>query len=459
MTPDTGTLTAVLKEFLSIFKLGQAAISHDAFSLLSILAAIELTLAGLLWAVSGSDAINSLFRKILLISFFVFIIDNYETLLRTVIEGFIYTGKTAATGSVDVFASFQDPSSIIDIGFRATTPIVVHMQTLSLFPPPIVDIVLSTFALFLILGAFFIIAIQVFVTYLEFAMISTLALIFIPFGVFQHTAFLTEKTFGAVISFGVKLMVLGLVVSVAMPLLKTLELPPDPSFAQLFQMIIVCLAIAGLSWHAPSLAAGLLAGGPVLSAHSALHTATTGVAAGTAAAVGAVSAPRVASQVSGIVSSAAGFGLGKIAGNAEVHAARLAIKNGATADSIPPAPPPSPARQALTTKSIVAGAASSVFQSAAQATVGPAQAGYAAGKESAPAYLSLKLEREAEAKRKSSAATEKGGELSPTNIVPITKSHRTVHSEQSPKAAESSNEPELKIANAPLPQSTEDKAT
>jgi type IV secretion system protein TrbL len=68
---------------------------------------------------------------------------------------------------------------------------------------------------------YFIIAIQVFVTYLEFGIVSTLGLILIPFGVLKHTSFLCEKVFGAIISFGVKLMVLGLLVSITVPVLKT----------------------------------------------------------------------------------------------------------------------------------------------------------------------------------------------------------------------------------------------
>ena len=58
------------------------------------------------------------------------------------------------------------------------------------------------------LVAFFMLAIQVFITYLEFYLVAALSLVLVPFGVFKHTAFIAERAFGSVVSFGVKLMVL-----------------------------------------------------------------------------------------------------------------------------------------------------------------------------------------------------------------------------------------------------------
>lgn len=427
MIPDTGTLTAVLKDFLAVFKLGQAAVSKDATSLLSILAAIELTLAGLGWAYSGSEVLHSLFRKILLIFFFIFIIDNYDSLVHTVIAGFIYTGKTASTGSTDVFASFEDPSSIIEVGFKTTEPIIAHLQSLPLFPPPLFDLVIDLIALLLLLAAFFIISIQVFVTYLEFAMISTLALIFIPFGVFRHTSFLAEKTFGAVIAFGVKLMVLGLIVSIAMPLLKQFTLSADSSPAQLFQMLVVCLAIAGLSWHAPGIAAGLLTGGPTLAVHSALQTAGAagaGVMAG-AAAAGALTSGAAATA------RGASYGLGKISGNLQVQNANQSIKSNGSGggDSSPPATAAaatlSTARQRGLPARVATAFGAAALQSAEKRTIRPIKESFERGRESVPGYIALRSEREAAVAVNKNNATEKAGELHSDKVIPLVKTNGT----------------------------------
>lgn len=77
--------------------------------------------------------------------------------------------------------------------------------------------------------AYFVLALQIFLTRIEFALISTLGLFLISFGVFKYTAFMAEKVFGAIISFGVKFMVLSFIVSVGLPLMETLSLPEDPS--------------------------------------------------------------------------------------------------------------------------------------------------------------------------------------------------------------------------------------
>lgn len=313
MTADTGTLTTVLTQFLDVFRMGRVNLGGSAWSLLATLATIELILASLWWALTGQDAIVALIKKILSIGFFIFVIQNYDSLLHTVIEGFIQTGKMASSSGGDGLASVRDPSTIIDAGFFVALPILEHLQSFSewdvLFH--IHDIIITGLCGLGILGAYFIIAIQVFVTYLEFAIVSTLGLIFIPFGVFRHTRFLAEKAFGSIVAFGIKLMVLGLLVSVTVPVLKSYSLPADPTWTQLFNMLVLCFAIAGLAWHAPGVAAGLLSGGPSLTAGTAGGTALAGAAAGIGGAMAAHSVvhPPLAASAAGVTRSAAAIPL------------------------------------------------------------------------------------------------------------------------------------------------------
>ena len=131
----------------------------------------------------------------------------------------------------------------------------------------------------IIMLCFFIIGIQIFITYLEFYIVAALALILIPFGVNKHTAFLGEKAIGAVLSFGIKLMVLAFIASIAIPLVKQWSLPVDPSNKQIFCLLLGSLAITFLAWHAPGLAAGLLSGSPSLTGGSAAGFALAGGAA------------------------------------------------------------------------------------------------------------------------------------------------------------------------------------
>ena len=285
MTVDTGSLTTILDEFLSVFRLGRGDVAVHAWSLLTTMATIEIVLASLWWALTGQDALVGLIRRLLFIGFFVFVVQNYDSLLHTVIEGFIRTGKTAASSGAANFSFVRDPSTIVDAGFVAVLPIFEHLQSYSGLDviQNIHDIIITGLCAIAIVAGYFIIAIQVFVTYLEFAIVSTLGLILVPFGVFRHTAFLAEKVFGSIISFGVKLMVLGLLVSVTVPVLREFTVPPSPDWKALFNLALVALAVAALAWHAPGVAAGMLAGGPSLTAGTAAGSAIAATSAATAA--------------------------------------------------------------------------------------------------------------------------------------------------------------------------------
>jgi type IV secretion system protein TrbL len=109
--------------------------------------------------------------------------------------------------------------------------------------------------------------------------VAALALILLPFGVNRHTAFLGEKAIGAVLSFGIKLMVLAFIAAVAVPLVKTWSLPVDPTNKQMFCLLLGSLAITFLAWHAPTMAAGLLSGHPTLTAGTAAGFGAAGAAA------------------------------------------------------------------------------------------------------------------------------------------------------------------------------------
>jgi len=126
----------------------------------------------------------------------------------------------------------------------------------------------------------------VFITYLEFYLISALGLILVPFGVFKHTSFLAEKVFGAIIAFGIRLMVLAFILSVTQQTLSSFVLPPDPTVKQISLVLFTAVTVMGLSWHAPAIASGLMAGSPGLGLGA---VAGTGLAvAGVVAAAGSM---------------------------------------------------------------------------------------------------------------------------------------------------------------------------
>lgn len=279
MTPDSGVLTTLLNTFTTAFTGGFGRIYGDAWSLLGILAALELTVAAVWWALTESDALKELLRLAIKVGFFIFVVTKYDWLIDQVLGGFISTGvKAGGAGNVGLM---KDPSAIVDYGLFVTEPIFQHIQnygavdTLANLP----DVIMTGLAGLLLLLAFFALGIQIFITYLEFYLVAVLGLILVPFGVFKYTSFITEKVFGAIISFGMRLMVLSFIVSVSRPVLAGLSLPADPPLQKIMIMFLAVISIAILAWHAPGIAGGLLAGAPSL-------TAGTGLGVGAAAAVG-----------------------------------------------------------------------------------------------------------------------------------------------------------------------------
>ena len=275
MNPSSGVLTDIILAFHNVFSAGFGFLTPKANTLIGLLAAIEIAVAGLFWALKGQDFTAAFIKKLLHIGFFVFLVANWPALTDAVMNSFVMAGATAAGGTT---VNLADPSWIVQQGLMVSQPISDKLDQMSSTANPLSvlsnlgQLIQYGIALIIILIAFFIIAIQCFITYVEFWIVAVLGLILIPFGVNKHTAFLAEKAIGAVISQGIKLMVLAFILSVVHPVLVALTMPANPSLQLAYELVLTALAIAMLAVHAPALAGGLLSGSPSLHAGSAAGT-------------------------------------------------------------------------------------------------------------------------------------------------------------------------------------------
>lgn len=318
MTPNPGILTSLLNAFVAVFSAGPGHLAPAAGRLLFLLGGIELTLAGLWWALKGENVLVGLIRKTLLLGLFAFFVANWTTLINTVLDGFVWSGFTAAGSSPAAgVALIKDPSAIIAQGFNTLAPIETEISGLSSFQ--LGSLFMYGWAFIFTLLAFFMLAIQVFITYLEFYLVAALSLVLVPFGIFKHTAFIAERAFGSVVSFGVKLMVLAFIIAAAQPVLSQIAVPANPSLQQAYMVLLASLAIAFLAWHAPGIAAGMISGGPNLTAGAATgfaassllgaFTSAAAVSSGArSAAAGSVNATKAAASAVGTVRAGASLG-------------------------------------------------------------------------------------------------------------------------------------------------------
>jgi type IV secretion system protein TrbL len=330
MLPDTGILTTLLNAFLGVFAAGPGHLASTATRLLFLLAAIELTLAGLWWALKGENIVVGLLQKTLLIGLFAFFVANWPTLINGVLDGFIWSGFMAAGSSPAAgLTVVKDPSSIISQAFVVTQPIATKINALSWYD--IGSLFMYGWAYILTILAFFMLAIQIFVTYLEFYLVAALSLVLVPFGVFKHTAFIAERAFGSVVSFGVKLMVLSFIIAATQPILASISLPAIPTWQQAYMVMLAGLAIAFLAWHAPGIAGGMISGGPTLTAGSAAGFVASSTIGAFAAAAGAATAARGTVAGSLNATRAAAGGLGTAAMGAKLGAATSELGGSGTA--------------------------------------------------------------------------------------------------------------------------------
>ncbi len=137
-------------------------------------------------------------------------------------------------------------------------------------------------------------AIQLFVSLIEFKLTTLAGFVLVPFGLFGRTAFLAEKVLGNVVSSGIKVMVLAVIIGIGSTIFSqfTAGFNDPPTISDALTLILAALSLLGLTIFGPGIANGLIAGGPQLGAGAAVGTGLAAVgigAAGVAATAGGLS--------------------------------------------------------------------------------------------------------------------------------------------------------------------------
>lgn len=242
------------------------------------LLAIELVMMGLWWALGGGEQIVNVMKKLMYLLVWLWIVQSFPTLAKAFAFSLAEAGEIAG-GQGGTHDMLMDPSSIINLGFNVATPLASAIGEQGW---DIADGLAYALMWFTTCLAFVIIAWQMFYCVLEFYLILSLVGILLPFGFFEPTKFLAEKSIGAVIASGVKLMVLSFIVAVSMTIIGSIPIPTDiPNLETGMTMVMISGAIAFLAWNAPGIAAGLVAGSPSLSAATGVqNTMAAGIVAG-----------------------------------------------------------------------------------------------------------------------------------------------------------------------------------
>jgi type IV secretion system protein TrbL len=311
---------SVIDRFLDVFSRyidsGFGLLGGEVAFLTATLVVIDMTLAGLFWAMGGEDVIGRLIKKTLYVGAFAYIIGNFNSLAGIVFRSFAGLGLVAS-GSGMTQAQLLQPGRLAQVGVDAGRPILEQISTLTGFPDVFanLDVIAVLFLAWLVvIVSFFILAVQLFVTLIEFKLTTLAGFVLVPFGLWNKTAFLAERVLGNVVSSGIKVLVLAVIVGIGMGLFGEFTTPPgaEPSIDHALTIMLAALALFGLGIFGPGIATGLVSGAPQLGAGAAAGTALgfagLAVASGAAVASGGAALAAGARMAPGATRAAIGGG-------------------------------------------------------------------------------------------------------------------------------------------------------
>jgi len=313
--------SGVIDNFLGVFTRyidsGFGLLSGEVGFIATTLIVIDVTLAALFWSWGADDDIIArLVKKTLFVGVFAYLISNWNNLAKIVFDSFAGLGLKAS-GTGFTAADLMRPGKVAQTGLDAARPLLEAISPLmgwiSVFEN-LVQIVCLLFAWALVILAFFILAIQLFVTLIEFKLSTLAGFVLIPFGLFGKTAFMAERVLGNVISSGIKVLVLAVMIGIGSTLFSQFTQSASAqtlTVDQAMAIVLAALSLLGLGIFGPGIANGLVSGGPQLGAGAAIGT---GLAVGGAA-----------------VAAAGAAGLAAKGGAAAISGGAAAVRGGATA--------------------------------------------------------------------------------------------------------------------------------
>ena len=287
----TGVIDRFLEVFTRYIDSGFGLLGGEVAFLATTLIVIDVTLAALFWAWGADDDIIArLVKKTLFVGVFAYIISNWNFLAQIVFDSFAGLGLQA-TGTGFGADDLMRPGRVAQVGIDAGRPILEAISGLMgyiSFFENFIQIAVLFFAWMMVLLAFFILSIQLFITLIEFKLTTLAGFVLIPFGLFGKTAFLAERVLGNVVSSGVKVLVLAVIVGIGSTLFGEFTQGfggEQPNIEEAMAIVLAALSLLGLGIFGPGIANGLISGGPQLGAGAAVGTglvAGGAVAAGTA---------------------------------------------------------------------------------------------------------------------------------------------------------------------------------
>ncbi|HZF43716.1 MAG TPA: P-type conjugative transfer protein TrbL [Sphingomonadaceae bacterium] len=315
---DLNVIDRFMAAFVRYIDSGFGLLGGDVAFLTSVLVGIDITLAGLFWAMGGEDdVIGRFLKKILYVGAFALILGNFSSLADIIFRSFAGLGLTAGGGTLSADDLLR-PGHLAGTGFEAAWPLLNQANELAGFTSFLdnaLTIIVLLIAWLFVIVAFFVLAVQLFITILEFKLTALAGFVLVPFALWNRTSFLAERVLGNVVSSGIKVMVLAVIVGIGSGFFGEFVSAlngQEPDIAQAMSLVLASLSLFGLGIFGPGIASGLVAGAPQLGAGAAVGTVAAGV--GTIAASGGAAMGATRAVAGGTMSAVrAGTAMGSAA--------------------------------------------------------------------------------------------------------------------------------------------------
>ncbi|EIZ77480.1 P-type conjugative transfer protein TrbL [Novosphingobium sp. Rr 2-17] len=317
---DLNIVDIFLDTFLTYIDSGFGLLSGDVAFLTTVLIGIDVTLAALWWVMDNDqDVLGRLVKKVLYVGAFAYILGNFSRLADIIYRSFAGLGITAGGGGLSA-DDLLHPGKIAGTGFEAAHPLIAKVDDLIGFPEffgNFLAIAILLICWLLVVLAFFVLAIQLFVTIVEFKLTALAGFVLVPFALWNKTSFLAERVLGNVISSGIKVMVLAVIIGIGTNFFDQMTslVGDDPGIAEALTLLMGALTLFGLGIFGPGIASGLVSGAPQLGAGAAVGAAAgAAIMSGGAAMLGARGA--MMAGRSGMGAIRAGTAMGSAASSA-----------------------------------------------------------------------------------------------------------------------------------------------
>lgn len=221
----------------------------------------------------GAQLRARLVKKTLFVGVFAYL-SNWNNLAKIVFDSFAGLGLKAS-GTGFTAQDLMRPGKVAQTGLDAARPLLESISDVMgwvAFFENFIQIACLLFAWALVILAFFILSIQLFVTLIELKLITLGGFVLIPFGLFGKTAFMAERVLGNIISSGIKVLVLAVIIGIGSTLFSQFTQGfggVTPTIDEAMAVVLAALSLLGLGIFGPGIASGLVSGGPQLGAGAA----------------------------------------------------------------------------------------------------------------------------------------------------------------------------------------------